>query len=219
MRALLAVSAFVVCTACECNSFEIIGELDAGPPDAGEPDAGAPPCTVSVSCYSYDAGMPGTGACLSGTAECLDGRLGPCVGELGPSAEACNGVDDDCNGVVDDPSVLGNVTCGVGACRASVPACVNGKPSTCSPGTPVPEVCSTAADENCDGVVNEGCKCIHVSLRYGRDSGTGTATNPVRTIAQGIALAVDGGVTSLCVGGGSCPMPAPARARPTTRRW
>ena len=39
-----------------------------------------------------------------------------------PTKEVCNGKDDDCNGLVDDN--LGDITCGVGACKRIVPACV-----------------------------------------------------------------------------------------------
>jgi hypothetical protein len=69
--------------------------------------------------------------------------------------EVCNGVDDDCNGLVDD--ALGTSTCGVGACMRTVNNCVGGVPMTCTPGTPSPEICGNGIDDDCDGVIDNGC--------------------------------------------------------------
>ncbi|MGH9796533.1 MAG: putative metal-binding motif-containing protein, partial [Candidatus Polarisedimenticolia bacterium] len=68
------------------------------------------------------------------------------------ATEACNGRDDDCDGAIDD---LGQTTCGLGACQRSVPACLDGQPQTCTPGTPGTESCN-GADDDCDGTTDEG---------------------------------------------------------------
>lgn len=68
-----------------------------------------------------------------------------------PTTEVCDGVDNDCDGAVDD---LADLTCGVGACESTVPACVGGVPQTCTPGTPGTETCD-GTDDDCDGAVDE----------------------------------------------------------------
>jgi len=75
------------------------------------------------------------------------------------AAETCNGIDDNCDGAIDE----GTITCGVGACFRSAPACVNGAPGTCTPGTPAPEdlahlsSCTNQIDDDCDGVTDLDC--------------------------------------------------------------
>jgi len=52
---------------------------------------------------------------------------------------------------------LPSITCGVGGCQRTVPSCVGGVPQSCTPGAPSAEVCSNAVDEDCDGILNNGC--------------------------------------------------------------
>jgi hypothetical protein len=121
-----------------------------------------------------------------------------------PSGEACNGVDDDCNGKVDDG--LGVIACGLGACAALAPACVNGVPGVCKPGVPAPEVCGDAKDNDCDGLVDDGCDgfCVHVAPN-GDDMGSGTAQRPFRTIQAAIDFAAGAAnrPKNVCVAGGN----------------
>jgi hypothetical protein len=72
-----------------------------------------------------------------------------------PALEVCNGKDDDCDGEVDEG--LAAVSCGVGACRRSVAACVAGMPQTCTPGEPRAETCN-GVDDDCDGAVDDGVR-------------------------------------------------------------
>ena len=51
--------------------------------------------------------------------------------------------------------VSGSTICGVGACRRTS-TCVNEQVS-CTPGTPSTEICTDSIDNDCDGLVNEGC--------------------------------------------------------------
>ena len=107
------------------------------------------------SCYTGPPATLGVGVCRAGTQTCSGGVWGACTGQVTPSAETCNGLDDNCNGTVDDG--LGTITCGTGACQRTVPACVSGAPNTCTPGAPSPEICGNGIDDNCNGVVDEGC--------------------------------------------------------------
>ena len=71
---------------------------------------------------------------------------------VNPAAqEVCNGFDDNCDGVVDD---LGSISCGLGICALTVPACVAGQPQSCVPGLPSTEICDSI-DNDCDGAVDE----------------------------------------------------------------
>ncbi len=88
------------------------------------------------------------------------------------ATELCNGTDEDCDGTVDD----GTNGCG-GACaltQAPGVACDGNDPdlclddsvvctglngTTCSAGTNNAEACN-GADDDCDGVIDEGCACV-----------------------------------------------------------
>ena len=52
--------------------------------------------------------------------------------------------------------VLGEVACGVGACKRLVSACSGGDIPECIPGKPSKELCGDGVDNDCDGVVDEG---------------------------------------------------------------
>ena len=68
-------------------------------------------------------------------------------------AELCDGIDNDCDGDIDEG--FGTITCGAGACEATVAECVDGVPQACVPGTPTDELCD-GIDNDCDGVVDDG---------------------------------------------------------------
>ena len=77
------------------------------------------------------------------------------------------GIDTDygpneCIAGVDDAGVkLKPLNCGMGACLKILPHCdENGLPTACpDAGTPAEETCN-GVDDNCDGVVDEGCPCM-----------------------------------------------------------
>lgn len=76
----------------------------------------------------------------------------PCVGdECNP---LCTG--PDCNPPpACDPSQP-DLTCGVGACARTAPACIGEVDNTCTPGAPIAEKCNDI-DDDCDELVDEGC--------------------------------------------------------------
>ena len=140
------------------------------------------PGTV-VDCYGGPLTTEGVGPCKGGQQTCHDDGLGfgPCVGEVTPLAETCaTPEDDDCDGQVNEegadcvclpsstaPCYTGPAgTQGVGPCVAGTKTCNaagTGFGACVGEVTPAPETCNTAADDDCDGQVNEeglGCLCV-----------------------------------------------------------
>jgi hypothetical protein len=135
-------------------------------------------CTPGESrmCYSGPAGTAGQGICREGMQSCTTTRMwGPCAGEVLPQpAETCgNGRDDDCNGMVDD--ACGSCTPGTTRMCYSGPAGTEGR-GICTGGTQVctpsrewatactgevlpqpAETCGNGRDDDCDGMIDEGC--------------------------------------------------------------
>jgi hypothetical protein len=103
----------------------------------------------------------GVGACAStGLETCTDGTWGGDTCTPGsPTAEICNNIDDDCDGTIDE-ELTQATTCGVGACASTgLETCTDGTwgGDTCTPGTPIAEICGDGIDQNCDGSIDEGC--------------------------------------------------------------
>jgi hypothetical protein len=135
-------------------------------------------CTAGMmrSCYTGPAGTAGTGICRNGTQTCNASRMwGGCSGEVRPmAAEVCgNMMDDNCNGMVDEmcgvctPGMMRTCytgpagTAGVGICRNGSQTCdaTRNWPAACA-GEVRPaaaEVCGNMMDDNCNGMVDEGC--------------------------------------------------------------
>lgn len=109
----------------------------------------------SEDCYTGPMGTDGVGTCKTGTRTCdpATNKFGPCMGEVLPAAmDACDGQDEDCNGTADDN--IPDISCGVGACAATAPGCVNGVVGTCVPGQPSQEQCD-GIDNDCDQLTDE----------------------------------------------------------------
>ncbi len=121
--------------------------------DGGFVEMSAPACQPGEV---QSCGTSKLGECRLGASTCaeVDGgwAFGPCVGTVGPTTETCDGKDNDCDGLIDD---LPEVTCGVGACERRVPACTDGAPTACTPGTPTAETCN-GVDDDCNGLVDDG---------------------------------------------------------------
>ncbi|MFO0595695.1 MAG: putative metal-binding motif-containing protein [Myxococcaceae bacterium] len=97
------------------------------------------------------------------------------------SAERCNGADDNCNGMTDEG--IADLTCGVGACRRTVTACLNGQPQTCVPGMAATEVCN-GLDDDCNGTTDDGPAGQAISCMTGAEG----------VCAPGLTQCTDGGV-------------------------
>lgn len=147
------------------------------------------------SCYAGPTGSAGVGVCRAGSQTCarVDGRLtwSQCNDMIVPNFELCsNNVDDDCDGEVDEgcTCTLGAVrdcyngpesTVDVGMCRRGFQRCME-RPdggsawSVClRVSSPEPETCD-GADNDCNGVIDDGCACTPGQTRscYNGPAGT-----------------------------------------------
>jgi hypothetical protein len=141
----------------------------------------------------------------TGTKTCTNGVWGVCSAGTPASAETCDGEDDDCDGVADND--IGDVSCGLGACRVTLPACVDGSVSTCLPLAPSSSVdgCNEV-DDDCDGAVDEDCNaCLHVA-QTGDDAAAAASGGvmPFQNVQPAIDYAAGHpeGPTRVCVAAG-----------------
>ncbi len=120
-----------------------------GSTDEGNPGSGGA-CT---------SGLPGI--CAAGTYQCQSGSL-QCA-TTPASAEICDALDNDCDGTADEGNPGGGA-CGVpgqlGACAAGTLQCQSGSLQCAGTTTPAAELCSTSADEDCDGQTDEASDCV-----------------------------------------------------------
>ena len=162
-------------------------------------------------CYGGPSGTAAVGICHQGSQSCIVASgiasWSMCSGEQDPLAEVCDGVDNNCNGVVDEgclctpsssaPCYDGPAgTSGVGVCRAGTDVCnASGSGySACTGETlPATEVCN-GADDNCNGVVDEGCACMSGSTQACYDGPAGTV---------GVGICHAGSQTCAASGGGT----------------
>jgi hypothetical protein len=109
------------------------------------------------------------GNCTKGEQTCKDAAWGPCLNEVAPAPnDGCAPGDDaNCNGKPNELCTCVNgdkMDCGsnVGSCMFGSKTCVNGVyPAACEGGvTPAAaDTCEPKNDANCNGAVNENCKC------------------------------------------------------------
>jgi hypothetical protein len=177
----------------------------------------------TAPCYTGPANTEGVGPCVGGTKTCnaQGTAYGGCAGEWIPVAETCNTPgDDDCDGLVNEeglgclciPGSISSCYSGppgtenVGACAAGQQAC---KPDGTGYGpctgevTPVAETCNTAADDDCDGQINEegvGCAICVPGSTTSCYSGPPGTQNVGACIAGQQTCNPDGTAYGPCVG-------------------
>jgi len=80
----------------------------------------------------------------------------PCSPE---APELCNGFDDDCDGEIDEESPTAGADCLTGQpgqCGNGTVACQDGQLACLPDNPPKPEDCD-GVDNDCNGVIDEGC--------------------------------------------------------------
>jgi hypothetical protein len=182
-------------------------------------DAGQSICEAEQTqdCTAPMTAVAMLGGCGPGKQKCVAGHWGDCMPVAMIKPEVCNNLDDDCNGQVDDvnidcyPSNTAGCMSGAdgtfacqGVCATGKLACANGQPGMCN-GAKVPEkeqcvvTNGTTADEDCNGLANDGCKCTEDTTCYGgpgTEPGVGTCRKGMQVCTNGDLGACTGEVRS-----------------------
>ncbi len=120
--------------------------------------------TLTRTCYSASsATLAKDRPCKEGKQTCQKGKWSKCVGEVLPAKEECNGRDDDCDGKVDNPEREGESckTKNKGECSIGRQTCDKKlKKLVCKQLTAAKDEICDGKDNNCDGVVDDGCPYI-----------------------------------------------------------
>ncbi|MDO9017702.1 MAG: MopE-related protein [Deltaproteobacteria bacterium] len=153
------------------------------------------PCEPDTTqpCYPGRADQAGGTRCQWGTMRCAAGGTWlACAGAGSPEIEQCNGVDDNCDGRVDEecscPTEGATRSCyagptgtpGVGPCAGGTQTCARDTFGELTWGecagmvVPSFEACN-GVDDDCDGVVDEDCRCRLGETRSCYPGAEGTA--------------------------------------------
>ena len=135
-------------------------------------------------------GCDQTGACAGATTVCTAGLWGACTLVPGQLAETCDGLDNDCDSQTDENLWRGCPISQQGICADSTQACASGIWGYGGIGgactiMPEAEVCINGIDEDCDGVLDNGCACMDgQTLPCGTDTGVCVAGTQTCTGGQ-----------------------------------
>ncbi len=130
------------------------------------------------------------GACMAGTQTCTAGAWGACAGEVPSMDETCNGVDDDCDGTVDDGLTAPSCALQDGVCAGSHQRCsgaggfVACVASDYGSSYEATETMCDGLDNDCNGVVDEGCTCVDGDTQE-CGSSTGVCERGMQTCSGG----------------------------------
>lgn len=171
-------------------------------------------CETGETRDCYEAGparLAGVGACVRGIQTCDGERFGPCVGDVAPSREICNDVDDDCDGQVDEDALPEQCELTQGVCAGATRACdtmsndcvANDYVKAASARGTSYRAIETAehcdgADNDCDGVIDEGCSCVPGTVEACHPMGATTSASATGQCRRGTRRCLPDGVWGDC---------------------